>query len=779
MVEAERRIAEAERIGATELDLQYLNLEIVPEAVGRLTGLTHLSLGNNRLTGVPESVGQLTKLTELQLFGNQLTVLPESVGRLTKLTHLDLGGNQLTGVPESVGQLTGLTHLDLDHNRLTVLPELVSRLTGLTRLNLFGNRLTVVPESVGRLTGLTRLYLADNMLTGLPRGLLQLVHLTHLFLHNNPSLGLPPEVLGPTHSDVFGTRQDKPADPAAILRFYFTGRANPAVAAARRPLAEAKVLVVGEADVGKSTLVARLVYNQPRDPNRKKTEKIDVTPWPVQLPRPNGGGPCDVKLNVWDFGGQEIMHATHQFFLTKRSLYVLVASARDSEEQNRLAYWLKMVQSYGGDAPVLLVINKIDDGNLTLNETGWLDDYGRNLRGIHRVSCETGTGIDALRADILDHVARLPHVFDELPETYFDVKARLEERAEKENFLDYSTYEKICSAKKLTDKADQKLLIRFLHDLGVVLHFDDPDNPFRLEMTTVLSRDWVTRGVYAIINDNALSQDHGRLSRAHLERILPEAEYPGDKRQFIVGMMQRFELCFEYETDKGCWLVPELLQKNAPRLDWREGESLNFRYGYDVLPAGFISRFIVRTHGYLRPDLPRWRSGVQLDIDGHTVLVRGDTDKGMVFITVQGPPAGRQRALAVVRHEFGRIHATVPGLSPKQLVPLPDRPDLFADYETLRTYERLELEWIVPDGADKKYSVQDLLNGVSTREERDREPDKPDPVPPKPEPVDPIDTATSKVKKIGLLLAAVGAVIAVVLTAVGDWIAAVKKWFTG
>lgn len=28
----------------------------------------------------------------------------------------------------------------------------------------------------------------------------------------------------------------------------------------------------------------------------------------------------EFKLNIWDFGGQVIYHATHQFFLTKRSL---------------------------------------------------------------------------------------------------------------------------------------------------------------------------------------------------------------------------------------------------------------------------------------------------------------------------------------------------------------------------------------------------------------------------------------------------------------------------
>ena len=35
---------------------------------------------------------------------------------------------------------------------------------------------------------------------------------------------------------------------------------------------------------------------------------------------------------MWDFGGQEIYHATHQFFLTRRSLYVLVDDTRKDDK---------------------------------------------------------------------------------------------------------------------------------------------------------------------------------------------------------------------------------------------------------------------------------------------------------------------------------------------------------------------------------------------------------------------------------------------------------------
>jgi internalin A len=65
------------------------------------------------------------------------------------------------------------------------------------------------------------------------------------------------------------------------------------------------------------------------DPNyqlsddEKSTEGIAVSQWKFK-----GGHGEDFIANVWDFGGQEIYHTTHQFFLTKRSLYLLVVDDR-------------------------------------------------------------------------------------------------------------------------------------------------------------------------------------------------------------------------------------------------------------------------------------------------------------------------------------------------------------------------------------------------------------------------------------------------------------------
>jgi internalin A len=47
------------------------------------------------------------------------------------------------------------------------------------------------------------------------------------------------------------------------------------------------------------------------------------------------------------------MHATHQFFLTTRSLYLLVLNGRQGREEADAEYWLNLIATFGGDSPVI------------------------------------------------------------------------------------------------------------------------------------------------------------------------------------------------------------------------------------------------------------------------------------------------------------------------------------------------------------------------------------------------------------------------------------------
>jgi internalin A len=665
----------------TTLDLSLNSFTVLPTVIIQLSNLTRLGLRNNQLSKLSPEIVQLFKLRTLTLHGNELTVIPSEIGQLANLKILFFGGNKLTTLPPEIGQLSKLTTLDLSVNQLTILPSEIGRLSNLDTLFLSYNQFTILPPIIWQLIRLRTLTLRGNKLTFLPPQINQLTRLKELDLRDN-SLPIRPEIL------------NKIGKPAAIITYYLQYQASQ-----RRLLNEVKLLLVGQGSVGKTSLVRRLVEGY-YDPHQNKTEGIEIKQWQIIV------NDQKIRLNVWDFGGQEIMHATHQFFLTKRSLYLLVLDARLSEEENRLEYWLKMIQSFGGESPVIIVGNKIDQQPLDLDRRGLMLKYPQ-IRAIVETSCLDGHGLANLKVAIEREVGNLPHLNDQLLLSWFSVKTQLEQMDR--DYLPYHEYIQICQVEGVNDELSQRTLMGFLHDLGVVLNFqDDP----RLEETNILNPDWVTQGVYKILNDEILlTEHHGVLERIMLNNILDSHRYPRNKHLFIMDMMRKFELCFNFEgfADRK-FLIPDLLPKEEPETgDW--SNTLSFQYHYVILPGSVISRFIVRMN-YLIHRQTYWRNGVVLAHEGNTALVKADREDKKIFIWVGGPEAGRRRFLAIIRAQFDSIYRTIPGLEVEEKVPLPDHPAIVVDYQYLRDLEEMGETHFVPPGLRQRVSVKKLLDGI-------------------------------------------------------------------
>ena len=694
-----------------ELYVARNRLTALPDSLGKLTQLQRLDLAVNQLTALPDSLGRLTQLQEAYLLNNQLTALPDSLGKLTQLQELYLLNNQLTALPDSLGQLAQLQVLHLAGNRLKALPDSLGLLAQLQQLYLSGNRLTALPDSLGQLTQLQRLSVRDNRLTALPDSLARCERLRAISLIGNTGLGIPPEILELSEEAWRAIGRKIDPDSRRALEWYFQSQAEPG-----RRLNEAKMLLVGQGSVGKTSLVDYLVHHKPCNSDQPPTEGINIASWDVQGKKGKDGRFERIDLHIWDFGGQEIMHATHQFFLTRRSLYLLVIDARAGEKESNIHYWLKIIQSYGGESPILVVVNKCDQYPHELNETRLMRDYP-SIQGFIQTSCSTGQGMADLRREIGKQVRRLPHVFDVLPQSYFEVKAKLEQAAREKNYIPIDDYREICRRHKVIKIENQDSLVRFLHDLGVVLNFQDPEDPYGQNDPFVLNPEWVTGGVYAIINGRELkAKRDGLLTLQKLETVLNALPgYPGNRHDFIVRKMMQFELAYQIGQGKEArWLIPELLDPREPKnLDWKPQESLNFQYVYPVLPAGVICRFIVRMHQCV--DLNHsWRSGTVLRIEGTTVLVRGDMENNTVYIAVQGAVRRRKEVLAVVREAFRYVHSTIPALAPEEQVPLPDHPSVAVPYDHLLKLEEAGETTHFPPGANRRYSVAELLSGVDS-----------------------------------------------------------------
>lgn len=598
--------------------------------------------------------------------------------------------------------MTQLHLLNLDQNRLKELPESISKLRNLRMLSLTGNLLTELPESMGRLSKLKRLFLENNRLTKLSEALLNLRQLRELYLHENKALRLPAEVLGPKWDS-----GNQAAKPDEILKYYFRTRGGE-----RRPLNEAKLILVGRGAVGKTSIVNRLVHKTFKD--EKKTEGIKITEWPLKVGRKKE----DVRLNVWDFGGQEIMHATHQFFLTERSLYLLVLSGREGAEDAEAEYWLKLIQSFGGDSPVVVVLNKIKEHPFDVNRSALEQKYPF-IREFIKTDCKAGKdglGITQLRRVVERETDRLEHLRDAFPASWFSIKDRL--AGMKKNYLSFEEYRKECAKLGEEDPKAQESLAFYLHSLGIALNYKDDA---RLKDTHVLNPHWVTKGIYKILNARKLEEQKGVIRLGDLPGILDRKSYPAEMHGFLLALMKKFELCFGLPGKESDYLIPELLSKQEPKeaRDFKPEECLNFQYGYPVLPEGLLPRFIVRTH-VLSDETPRWRTGVILGLESNSALVKADAQERRVFINIKGPVAGRRRLLSIIRANFDRMHADIPKLQPAEIVPLPRRPGEYVTYKELLTWEekgKQKFEKVVEENVID-LDVQELLNGVEVKAER-------------------------------------------------------------
>jgi len=285
-----------------------------------------------------------------------------------------------------------------------------------------------------------------------------------------------------------------------------------------------------------------------------KTEGIQITQWPLKLANEES-----VRLHVWDFGGQEIMHATHQFFLTQRSLYLLVLAGRAGGEDAEAEYWLQLAESFGGELPVIVVLTKMKEHAFDLNRRALQQKYP-SIREFVRVDCEDGRGFEELHAAIRREVDRLDGLRAKFPGAWFAIKDRLANMAERgENFLSCEQYAQLCNELGEKDATAQEQLAGYLHSLGIALNYkDDP----RLQDTHVLSPHWVTNGIYKILNWPELEARKGVLRRGDLAALLDGKSYPRSKHGFLLDLMKKFETCVEFPDDgEHRYLVPELLDK--------------------------------------------------------------------------------------------------------------------------------------------------------------------------------------------------------------------------
>ncbi len=526
--EAEALISDALLAKATKLSLGFLSLVQLPTSLQSLTKLEALILFRTELTTLPEWIGSFTQLKSLVISSNQLSRLPESFGNLTQLEELDISDNQLTTLPESIGNLFHLRSLYLSSNQLTTLPESIGNLTHLRLLDIEENQLTALPEQLSNLKQLQELRLINNHLTDLPASLNQYKYLAELDVQNNP---LNPELSVAYEQGIEAVR--------AYLR---------AKAAAQITLNEAKLILVGEGEVGKSSLLGALrgdtwVEGLPT------THGIEIKQ--VQVINKNNG--VEITLNGWDFGGQPVYRPTHQLFFSAPAVYLVVWKPREGPQQGFVREWIQLIKHREPDAKILVVathggpkqrqpdINRQELRDLFGDDTV-LDFFHIDSKPNDK---DQRRGIEELKQAIAQVASNLPEVGRSVPKRWQDVRLALADT--KQAYLLLENVFDICQKHEM-DEEEAQLFITISHRLGHLIHYEhDP----ALRDIVVLKPDWLATAISFVLDDEETRKASGLVPFSRLSALWDDPSrpitdrYPPHLHPLFLRLMERYDLSYK------------------------------------------------------------------------------------------------------------------------------------------------------------------------------------------------------------------------------------------
>ncbi len=688
----------------SEFLLNFNDFNTFPSEILKLKNLNYLGFYGSKLSSIPSKIEQLKELAELNLGGNNFTSFPVEILKCVNLERLLLHRNNLSTIPSDIILLPRLKRLTLGINKFNKFPLEILQLVSLEDLEINENLLTSLPPEIDKLKNLTQLSLENNRLTFLPYEIIKLRKLKHLGLNDNPIEQPPPEI-------AFDE------DNINRIRDYFESLESQG----EDFIYEAKLILVGEPGAGKTSLSIKL--NNPDyklNPKEPMTEGIDVNKWEFLYSEK-----IPFRCNIWDFGGQEIMHATHRYFLTKRTLYIVVADNR--KENTDFYYWLNILELFSGKCPVLIVLNEKHNHKKSVPEN--ILKTFTSVKKVFEVNLDDNTGLEYLSKEIKKYLCNLDHVGnDPIPKKWVSIRKALEK--EKSNYISYDQYLHICKAHGIEDEQKARYISEFLHDLGVVLHFQDD---LTLNKTVILNTGWATEAVYKILFDHDIIESGGTFNNKNIERVWHQDIYKS-KHSELLQLMLNFELCFEIDETRQ-YIIPELLpdKSSADQKYWTEisskgKELLRFEYRYDFMPKGIISRLIVRMNKYIHKR-QNWKSGVILKNGDSLAEITETIDKRVLKIRITGND--RLETLSIIRGYINKLNDTFENLSVDEMVPCncaecnKNEVPIFFKYKLLKQYKQEEEKFIKCNAGNlKNVDVLSLISDVILKEDSEMKDEK-------------------------------------------------------
>jgi hypothetical protein len=518
---------------------------------------------------------------------------------------------------------------------------------------------------------LKELWLSGNLLSDLPSSLAQLEHLEKLALDDNP---LNPELAA-------AYKQGIDAVKAYLRAKAVSGQIT---------LNEAKLILVGEGEVGKSCLLSAL-RNEPFVEGLPTTHGIEIKP--VQVPNLSFRAEREISLpqerdfssqkslvemtraertgetitlNGWDFGGQRVYRPTHQLFFSSPAIYLVVWKPREGPQQGFVKEWIRLIKHREPDAKILVVATHggPQQRQPDIDRQEIWDLFGKetviDFFHVESKPDENGQrrGIEQLTSAIARVASNLPEMGRTVPKRWQEARDALQKTGAAYLSLDRTL--EICRALKMDDD-EARLFVTIEHRLGHLIHYEH--DPILCDIV-VLKPDWLATAISFVLDDKQTREAHGLVSFARLSELWNdptkpiENRYPRELHPIFLRLMERFDLSYrvaglrdDSDTSLIAQLVPDI--RPDPIRGWLDAVTsgdtqqvqickiVDAQNGQSAAAEGLFYQLIVRLHKYSLgrahyDDSVHWQRGLVLDDDynGRALMEHIGND---VKITMRAP----------------------------------------------------------------------------------------------------------------------------------------------
>lgn len=546
------------------------------------------------------------------------------------LLGLNLANTGLTGAQwEEIVDLLGskaanLQVLNLSENQLKTF-TLSAEMKSLRWLNLSDNGSLTKIEFEGRMPNVEVLDLGRCKLAEFPPSFTRnLPTLKNLFLQGNPISNIS--------RDTF----DKPGNVLAEVRNTFQAIEKDGAI----PNDQIKLILLGNSTAGKSSLIDFLdkgIFEE----DRSSTHGITIFTWKPFKDDPEAtADQKNLKVAVWDFGGQEFYHATHSLFFSDNALF-LVLYEKETNLQGKKAteiylyedgekalknvdlehfpytYWLDNINHLTDNekVPIMMAQNKCDLPGMVEVDDNCKQRFGlKSQEHLFHISVkdaftkkESGKEdyrFEGFREKLLEyikkHIATFPN-----SKKWQEIKNTLQEEWKADHVLSLDEYTRRCAeikptiSKEPSELGESELvtLTRQLHNLGVLQHYEAiPD----LTDKVFVDPAWLADCVYRVL-DYKVMRDRGQFYYSYIEKIAKTID--GIDAKGLLALLEYFKLIFELERfGERFFVAPQYLPEQFNPETQMTVESFEitcqithcFTLSYpDFLPASTFLNFLV------------------------------------------------------------------------------------------------------------------------------------------------------------------------------------------